>query len=55
MLFTHKVPMVKLFGTEVPEPRTFLDFLGFERHVVQIREKRGTNISQVGTITQRIT
>lgn len=44
MLFTHKVPMVKLFGTEVPEPRTFLDFLGFERHVVQIREKRGTNI-----------
>lgn len=31
-------------GSEIPEPRVFLDFLGFETHVRQIREKRGTSI-----------
>ncbi len=44
MLFQRSEKTVKLFGTEIPEPRLFLDFLGFETHVRQIREKRGTNI-----------
>jgi 2-keto-4-pentenoate hydratase/2-oxohepta-3-ene-1,7-dioic acid hydratase in catechol pathway len=44
MLFHRTEKTVNLFGTEIPEPRLFLDFLGFETHVRQIREKRGTNI-----------
>ncbi|HEY9712882.1 MAG TPA: fumarylacetoacetate hydrolase family protein [Chroococcales cyanobacterium] len=45
MLFKRSTPTVELFGTEIPEPRIFIDFLGFEKHVVQIREKRGTTIA----------
>ncbi len=44
MLFERNVPKVKIFGTEIPEPRVFLDFLGFETHVKQIRDKRGASI-----------
>ncbi len=44
MLFHRTEKTVNLFGTEVPEPRLFLDFLGFETHVKQIREKRGVSI-----------
>jgi 2-keto-4-pentenoate hydratase/2-oxohepta-3-ene-1,7-dioic acid hydratase in catechol pathway len=44
MLFTRNIPTVNLFGTDVPEPRVFLDFLGFEKHVIQIRDKRGASI-----------
>jgi fumarylacetoacetate (FAA) hydrolase len=44
MLFTRSSSTVNLLGTNVPEPRLFLDFLGFEKHVVQIREKRGASI-----------
>lgn len=46
MLYTPSVPTtVNLLGTNVPEPRAFIDFLGFEKHVVQIRDKRGVSIS----------
>jgi 2-keto-4-pentenoate hydratase/2-oxohepta-3-ene-1,7-dioic acid hydratase in catechol pathway len=41
MLFERQPRKVRLFNTEIPEPRILLDFLGFEKHVVQIREKRG--------------
>lgn len=44
MLFERSVPKIKLFGTEIPEPRFFIDFLGFETHVKQIRDKRGASI-----------
>ncbi len=44
MLFQRSVPLVNLFGTEVPEPRFLMDFLGFEKHLVQIRAKRGAQI-----------
>lgn len=41
MLYTPSEKTVELFGTKVPEPRVIIDFLGFETHVRQIREKRG--------------
>jgi 2-keto-4-pentenoate hydratase/2-oxohepta-3-ene-1,7-dioic acid hydratase in catechol pathway len=41
MLFKREPRTVRLFDTDIPEPRVLLDFLGFEKHVVQIREKRG--------------
>jgi fumarylacetoacetate (FAA) hydrolase len=44
MLFERKTPTVNLFGTEIPEPRFLMDFLGFEKHLVQIRAKRGAQI-----------
>lgn len=44
MLFQRTVPTIKLMGSEIPEPRVFLDFLGFETHVKQIREKRGASV-----------
>lgn len=44
MLFQRNIPTINFLGTQVPEPRVFLDFLGFEKHVAQIREKRGTSI-----------
>ena len=40
MLYTSNPNMVELFGTKVPEPRVLIDFLGFETHVKQIRDKR---------------
>jgi 2-keto-4-pentenoate hydratase/2-oxohepta-3-ene-1,7-dioic acid hydratase in catechol pathway len=45
MLFERKPTTVKFLNLEVPEPRILIDFLGFEKHVKQIREKRGTTIS----------
>ncbi len=45
MLFEREIKHIDLFGTSVPEPRTLIDFLGFEKHVVQIRGRRGVNIS----------
>jgi 2-keto-4-pentenoate hydratase/2-oxohepta-3-ene-1,7-dioic acid hydratase in catechol pathway len=45
MLFQTKNATVNLLGTELPEPRIFIDFLGFEKHVKQIREKRGVSVS----------
>lgn len=44
MLFQRSDHTVNLFGTNLPEPRILLDFLGFEHHVKQIRLKRGTDI-----------
>lgn len=44
MLFERTVPSVNLFGVEIPQPQVFFDFLGFEKHVIQIREKRGVQI-----------
>lgn len=44
MLFERKSSTVNLLGTQLPEPRLFLDFLGFETHVKQIRQKRGADI-----------
>jgi len=44
MLYTPSQNTIELFGTKVPEPRVLLDFLGFETHVKQIRDKRGTSI-----------
>lgn len=44
MLFKREPRLVKMFGTEVPEPKMLLDFLGFEKHVTQIRDKRGASI-----------
>ncbi len=44
MLFKRKIETVELLGKELPAPRVLFDFLGFEKHVRQIREKRGTNI-----------
>lgn len=44
MLYTPKEHTVELFGTKVPEPRVLIDFLGFETHVKQIRDKRGAQM-----------
>jgi 2-keto-4-pentenoate hydratase/2-oxohepta-3-ene-1,7-dioic acid hydratase in catechol pathway len=44
MFFERKVPTIKMLGAEIPQPHTFFDFLGFEKHVIQIRDKRGTQI-----------
>ncbi len=41
MLYTRKEQSVELFGKRVPEPRVLMDFLGFETHVKQIRDRRG--------------
>lgn len=44
MLFNREPRMIRLFNTDIPEPRVLLDFLGFEKHVVQIRDKRGAQM-----------
>ncbi len=44
MLYTSNPNMVELFGTKVPEPRVLIDFLGFETHVKQIRDKRLSSV-----------
>lgn len=44
MLYKSNPNMIELFGTKVPEPRVLIDFLGFETHVKQIREKRGASV-----------
>jgi 2-keto-4-pentenoate hydratase/2-oxohepta-3-ene-1,7-dioic acid hydratase in catechol pathway len=45
MLFNRETKTTKFLGIEIPEPRILLDFLGFEKHVMQIRDKRGVTIS----------
>lgn len=44
MLFERSVPKINFLNAEIPEPRVLIDFLGFEKHLVQIREKRGATI-----------
>lgn len=44
MLFNRNPKTVNFLGTDIPEPSMLLDFLGFEKHVVQIRDKRGAQI-----------
>jgi 2-keto-4-pentenoate hydratase/2-oxohepta-3-ene-1,7-dioic acid hydratase in catechol pathway len=44
MLFKRTLTNIDLFGTLIPEPRVFFDFLGFEKHVKQYREKRGAPV-----------
>src|SRR5271156_6839331 len=44
MLFSRAVERINLFGTQIPQPRVFFDFLGFEKHVKQIRDKRGAGM-----------
>ncbi|MBZ0185202.1 MAG: fumarylacetoacetate hydrolase family protein [Candidatus Obscuribacterales bacterium] len=44
MLYERKQNKVELFGESVPEPRIMMDFLGFETHVKQIRDKRGAQM-----------
>lgn len=41
MLYERRQNTVEIFGTKVPEPKILMDFLGFETHVKQIRDKRG--------------
>jgi 2-keto-4-pentenoate hydratase/2-oxohepta-3-ene-1,7-dioic acid hydratase in catechol pathway len=45
MIFNRQTSNVKFLDQTVPEPRILLDFLGFEKHVIQIRDKRGVTIS----------
>ena len=33
MLFERKISTVNFLGTEIPEPRFLMDFLGFEKHL----------------------
>lgn len=44
MLYQRSESTVELFGVKVPEPKILLDFLGFETHVKQIRDKRGAKM-----------
>ncbi|MBX9720458.1 MAG: fumarylacetoacetate hydrolase family protein, partial [Candidatus Obscuribacterales bacterium] len=44
MLLTRETKTVDFLGTKIPAPTLLLDFLGFETHVVQIRDKRGAQI-----------
>lgn len=44
MLLNRAPRTVNFLGSEVSEPTVLIDFLGFEQHVVQIRDKRGAQI-----------
>lgn len=44
MLYKREPRKVQFLNQQIAEPRILLDFLGFEKHVVQIRDKRGTQI-----------
>lgn len=44
MLLNRELKMIDFLGSNVPEPKLLLDFLGFEKHVMQIRDKRGAQI-----------
>lgn len=46
MLLKRESRTVDFLGTQIPEPTILWDFLGFEKHVVQIRDKRGAQIWQ---------
>lgn len=45
MLYKNSTNKVEIFGLTLPEPKVLLDFLGFETHVRQIRDKRGVGVS----------
>jgi fumarylacetoacetate (FAA) hydrolase len=45
MLFKRQPRTVRFLNLDLPEPLVLLDFLGFEKHVIQIRDKRGVTIS----------
>jgi 2-keto-4-pentenoate hydratase/2-oxohepta-3-ene-1,7-dioic acid hydratase in catechol pathway len=44
MHFKREPRTIRFLNADIPEPRVLLDFLGFEKHVSQIRDKRGTSI-----------
>jgi 2-keto-4-pentenoate hydratase/2-oxohepta-3-ene-1,7-dioic acid hydratase in catechol pathway len=44
MLFERTIPVIDFLGTKIPQPHFLMDFLGFEKHIVQIRSKRGASI-----------
>lgn len=44
MLLNREIKTINFLGAEIPEPHLLLDFLGFEKHIVQIRDKRGAKI-----------
>jgi len=44
MLFERNIPTIDFLGTKIPQPHFLMDFLGFEKHIVQIRSKRGASI-----------
>lgn len=44
MLFKRECKTIEFLGAMVPAPTMLLDFLGFEKHLVQIRDKRGAQI-----------
>jgi len=44
MLYKNTTSEVEIFGQKLPEPRVLLDFLGFETHIKQIRDKRGASV-----------
>jgi 2-keto-4-pentenoate hydratase/2-oxohepta-3-ene-1,7-dioic acid hydratase in catechol pathway len=44
MLLKREKKMVKFLNAEIAQPSVLMDFLGFEKHVMQIRDKRGTSI-----------
>ena len=44
MLTNRETRMVDFLGTKVAEPNLLMDFLGFQTHVMQIRDKRGAQI-----------
>ena len=46
MLFERSSRTIKFGNSEIPEPRVLIDFLGFEKHTVQIRDKRGTKMAR---------
>lgn len=46
MLLNRETKNVDFLGTNIPQPSLLMDFLGFEKHVVQIRDKRGAQIWQ---------
>ncbi|MBY0357466.1 MAG: fumarylacetoacetate hydrolase family protein [Candidatus Obscuribacterales bacterium] len=44
MLLNRETKTIEFLGSKITQPYMLLDFLGFEKHVVQIRDKRGAQI-----------
>lgn len=44
MLLNRETKTINFLGTQISQPNLLLDFLGFEKHVMQIRDKRGAQI-----------
>jgi 2-keto-4-pentenoate hydratase/2-oxohepta-3-ene-1,7-dioic acid hydratase in catechol pathway len=44
MLFRKEIASVDILGTKIPQLTHLFDFLGFEKHVKQYRDKRGKSI-----------